>query len=545
MRLLKIVLAVLAVVIGVPVLFVAYLVVRVKFETRHDLSIVSSGEVRTYQLHVPKSVDPQIPVPLVISLHAAAGWPQLQRDLSQWDRVADEKGFIVAYPRGGNVPSTWNVDRGSGLERDVRFIAQLIDTISAHYAIDTARIYANGLSNGGGMSFVLACKLHDRIAAVGIVSGAETLPFDWCKDATPVPALIVHGELDKIVPYAGGPLGDPFNPAHVEFPSAADFAASWARHNGCADDPRLSTPATDVIRREYANCKDSATVDFYTITDGGHQWPGGKPIPQWWVGPFTSTLNTSEVLWDFFARHPRRKPPATVSLHWSVSEHSSYKWRANAAPYEFIVETQHPGDPYARDRRLRIRVPGASEVVVTPPGGLATVVTENEMGSLPRALASKNLMRSEWVYLAPMLRLDDGSPILLLFGTIGEEEPGSMQAYVLDSAGTPRAVLSLEAFGPDEIVDLDADGQLEIIGKKSFSQAYGKCLLTYDPYSVYRAPRTWHDSATYDLALSERYTRAHMGGWAGPNSSEEYAVVQCGKDRPRVMSKDSAYKAEH
>jgi polyhydroxybutyrate depolymerase len=305
-RVLNIVAIVLAVVIGVPALFITYLVVRVKLETRHDLSMVSSGVTRTYQVYVPASLDAKTPVPLVISLHAAAGWPQLQRDLSQWDRVADEKGFIVAYPRGGNSPSTWNVDRGGGLDRDVRFIAELIDTISAHHAIDLSRVYANGLSNGGGMSFVLACKLRDRIAAVGIVSGAETLPFDWCTDPTPVPALIMHGVKDKIVPYAGGPLGDPFNPVKVVFPSVPEFAASWAKKNGCADVPNVSNAAADVIRREYVQCMSDATVDFYTITDGGHQWPGGEPLPQWWVGPFTSTVNTSELLWDFFARHSRR-----------------------------------------------------------------------------------------------------------------------------------------------------------------------------------------------------------------------------------------------
>ena len=310
MRILKIVLVIAAVVIAVPELFITYLVLRVRSETRHDLVMMSSGVPRTYQVYVPASVDPKTPVPLVISLHAAAGWPQLQRDLSQWDRVAAAKGFMVVYPRGGNEPSTWNVDRGRGLDRDVKFISELIDTIAAHHAIDTSRIFANGLSNGGGMSFVLSCKLHDRIAAVGIVSGAETLPFDWCTDSTPVPAVIVHGMKDKIVPYAGGPLGDPFNPVKVTFPSVPEFAASWAKRNGCADAPTVSNAAPDVIRREYVHCKDDATVDFYTVTDGGHQWPGGTSMPQWWVGPFTSTVNTSEILWEFFTRHPLAQHPS-------------------------------------------------------------------------------------------------------------------------------------------------------------------------------------------------------------------------------------------
>ena len=65
------------------------------------------------------------------------------------------------------------MNRGPGLGEDVRFISDLIDHLQAKYNIDPSRIYANGLSNGGGMSFVLSCTLSDRIAAVGMVGAAR------------------------------------------------------------------------------------------------------------------------------------------------------------------------------------------------------------------------------------------------------------------------------------------------------------------------------------------------------------------------------------
>src|SRR3989441_5213315 len=75
----------------------------------------------------------------------------------------------------------------AGLMRDVRFISELIDTLRAAYNIDPTRIYANGLSIGGGMAFVLSCTLSDRVAAVGMVAAAQSLPSSWCTDHRPVP----------------------------------------------------------------------------------------------------------------------------------------------------------------------------------------------------------------------------------------------------------------------------------------------------------------------------------------------------------------------
>src|SRR3989441_9162326 len=108
-------------------------------------------------------------------------------NVSRWNRLGDSQGFIVVYPAGSGVPKIWHVDRGAGLMRDVRFISALIDTLEAAYNIDPTRIYANGLSIGGGMAFVLSCTLSDRIAAVGMVAAAQSLPSSWCTDHRPVP----------------------------------------------------------------------------------------------------------------------------------------------------------------------------------------------------------------------------------------------------------------------------------------------------------------------------------------------------------------------
>ena len=174
---------------------------------------------------------------------------------SRWNRLADEHGFIVVYPLGSDMPMTWHVDRGDGLMGDVRFISELIDALDAAYNIDPARIYANGLSNGGGMAFVLSCTLSDRIAAVGMVAAAQSLPWSWCTEHRPVPMIAFHGTADPIIPYNGGP--SPMPPGQL-FPSIPTWMANWARRNRCGASPIDSVVAADVTRVEYTNCANDA-----------------------------------------------------------------------------------------------------------------------------------------------------------------------------------------------------------------------------------------------------------------------------------------------
>jgi polyhydroxybutyrate depolymerase len=302
----KVVIGAALAIVGLPVALVLTLVASIAVLDRTNGTIVSSGQQRPYLLYVPKSYDRAEPTALVISLHGAAGWPAQQRNLSRWNQLADAQGFIVVYPSGSGVPKIWHVDRGAGLMRDVRFVAALIDTLEAAYNIDPTRIYANGLSNGGAMAFVLSCTLADRIAAVGLVAAAQTLPSSWCTDDRAVPMIAFHGAADPIVPYRGGQGGDPFNPVKDTFPAVQDWVASWARRNRCGRTPRDSAVAADVTRRAYPRCADHAAVVLYTIQGGGHSWPGGKPLPAWWVGPTSHSIDATSQTWAFFGEHRLR-----------------------------------------------------------------------------------------------------------------------------------------------------------------------------------------------------------------------------------------------
>jgi polyhydroxybutyrate depolymerase len=289
------------VLIGLPAVLALINAVTFYGRNRNNGSIVSSGQTREYLLYVPRSYDRAKPTPLVISMHGAGGWPVQQMELSEWNRLAESQGFIVVYPSGiGSAgPRVWHVGQG----RDVRFISELIDKLEAAYNIDPARIYANGLSNGGDMAFVLSCTLSDRIAAVGMVAAAHLLPWSWCTDRRPVPMIAFHGTADRMAPYNGGASWV----APESFPNIPAWTAKWARRNRCAPDPVESAVAADVIRREYTNCTEGAAVVFYTIRGGGHSWPGGGPLPEWFVGPTSRSIDATSQMWSFFRAHPLRR----------------------------------------------------------------------------------------------------------------------------------------------------------------------------------------------------------------------------------------------
>jgi len=291
------------VVIGLPVALVLIAAASIYGLDRSNGTIVSSGRERQYLLYVPPSYDRTKPTPLVISMHGAALWPAMQMNLSRWNRMADEYGFIVVYPSGSGVPRHW------GGKADVRFISELIDTLEGAYNIDPTRIYADGFSNGGGMAFELSCTLFHRIAAVGTVAPALLLPSGWCTDSRPMPLISFHGTADPLAPYNGGTsLASPprfIAGKSIAFESVSTWKAYWARRNRCGPNPVESVVAADVTRIEYTDCAGDAAVVLYTVKGGGHSWPGGKPMPMavWLVGPTSRSIDASSLMWAFYRKH--------------------------------------------------------------------------------------------------------------------------------------------------------------------------------------------------------------------------------------------------
>ena len=269
-------------------------------------ALEAQGRTRSYRLYVPESYDPTQPTPLVLSLHGFASNPGQQEGFSNWDMIADSENFVVVYPAGTGFPLRWNSGlfaQAEGAVNDVQFLSDLIDQVATDLCIDLSRVYINGLSNGGGMSYRFACEMADRVAAFGGVAGAYN-DFGACTPTQPVPVILFHGTDDPIVPFAGGASGDP---SASVFPAVPQFAEDWAARNECALTPETIADlpeAVDGIR--YTGCAAAVEVAFYTILGGGHTWPGtGETIPEFIAGVTNTDIEASAIMWDFFTQYSR------------------------------------------------------------------------------------------------------------------------------------------------------------------------------------------------------------------------------------------------
>lgn len=301
----------LAIVMGTALIVVpALLFTLYIFLSGTNARLVSGGEVRRYLVHVPATLDPAKPVPLVISLHGAWLYPGMQKRLTGWNTLADSKGFIVAYPRATGFPRTWHVAPGPGLMAEVRFFSDLIDDLSSRYHVDRSRIYVSGYSNGAAMTFMLSCTLGDRIAAFGMVATA-IVPWEWCSDRRPVPMLAFHGTADAFVPYQGGENALTTEPLI----GMEAWFGLWGRRNRCQTGRVDSDLAADVRLHEYGNCARGLVTRLYTLEGAGHIWPGGLRLPEVGTGPYTAGINATEEMWKHFQRHAL---PASASADQSA-----------------------------------------------------------------------------------------------------------------------------------------------------------------------------------------------------------------------------------
>ena len=250
------------------------------------------GLDRTYRLHKPPGLTAA--APLVVMLHGATGTGQQAENSYGWDQLADSAKFVVAYPDG--IGRSWN---GHGCCSramrenidDVGFITAMVGEISADLPIDKLRVYAAGISNGGILSYALACN-SGIFAAIGPDSATM---LDACPAPHPTSVIHIHGTADKLVPYHGGNAT-----SAVNGPPVPDVNAFWLKVDQCgAANVTTHPPLTTSI----AACAGKRSVELITIDGGKHQWPGGDTFLEK-RDPTSHALDATQTIWQFFAAHP-------------------------------------------------------------------------------------------------------------------------------------------------------------------------------------------------------------------------------------------------
>jgi polyhydroxybutyrate depolymerase len=280
------------------------------------------GLDRYYEIHVPPQHEPGKPSPVVCVLHGGGGFATIMRYMTGMDEVSDREGFLVVYPAGTHTRFDdrllfWTTghktkDPKQGKVDDVGYFAMLLDDLAKYFTIDESRIYATGISNGAQMCYRLAAELPDRFAAIGPVAAqAAVSEFQAKPAAHPTSVLHIHGLKDEWNNYQGGEswggegrgersVFEPFQLAPVE-----DAVRSWAERCGTGVEPKEEkTGGARCLR--YTDGRDGAEVVLWTVSDGGHTWPGGaatKAEERKGVGPVSKQLDASQLLWEFFERH--------------------------------------------------------------------------------------------------------------------------------------------------------------------------------------------------------------------------------------------------
>lgn len=249
---------------------------------------------RHYRLHVPKSYT-AAPTELVLNFHGFLSNPGQEELLTGMNAAADSRNILVAYPAG--LHNSWDAGACCGWSLghkidDVAFVSAVIDDIASQYCVDKKRVFATGMSNGGFMTHRLACELSDRIAAAAPVAGVIGIPT--CVPPRPVPNLHFHGERDPLVPYDGSKL--------LDFESVAASYATWTQVDGCTGPEVTIFSKGDSTCVEHTGCAGGSEAILCTVSDGGHTWPGGLPIP--FLGVTTKDMSATEMMLDFFDRHP-------------------------------------------------------------------------------------------------------------------------------------------------------------------------------------------------------------------------------------------------
>ena len=259
-----------------------------------------NGLARSFYIHVPADIEQLEKIPLLFTLHGFGSSAERIMGYSNFKSIADKNNFIVIFPQGApfktvlsSASSHWNSGGwtvGSDVD-DVDFINTIIDWITGEYNIDQERIYSTGMSNGGFMSYHLACNLSARIAAIASVTGSMTeQTFEDCDPIHPTPILQIHGAQDRTVPYIGN--------SALGMESIPDSLSYWAKFNACDSEPVVAIAdffeeSYSIEYWSYENCLNNTQVNPILNSTMGHLWPSMN----------YHSISASADIWRFLSKY--------------------------------------------------------------------------------------------------------------------------------------------------------------------------------------------------------------------------------------------------
>ena len=247
---------------------------------------------RNYLVYIPDSYDSEIDYPLMFVFHGFGGIATQFINNADMRDLAESNNFIVVYPQGldlGGTGSHWNCSNPSADNKsdvdDIGFIENLIDQLILDYpVIDSKRIYAAGYSNGGFMSYYLACN-SKKFAAIGSVAGTMLDDsYQSCNANFPTAMINIHGTNDFDVPYDG----------NTYYPSIPEVVDWWKNFNNTPNEDLLTNQDGSIEQYKYYNDAGDIYVEHIKIIGGDHYWDDKLNY---------EGKNTSGLIWDFVSNY--------------------------------------------------------------------------------------------------------------------------------------------------------------------------------------------------------------------------------------------------
>ena len=287
-------------------------------------ALMVDGLKRRYALYVPRGLG-NSPRPLVLELHGGGvyiedltGQRRHKTPYKLWMRIADREKFLVLYPegwKGSKGRPVWHDGRSNATvyskADDVKFLSLLIEVIASIYPVDRGRVYISGTSNGGLMALRMAVEKWDILAAAAAVGAAMPDKPSCGPPKHPLSILFMNGTADRHMPYQGGFVSRPPNPAHGSVFSTPRSVRIWTALDRTAAAPRTRKfPDLDrrdgstVIRYTYGGGLRGTQVVLYKVSGGGHSAPSIREQYSWifelLFGPQNHDIEAMEEIWKFF-----------------------------------------------------------------------------------------------------------------------------------------------------------------------------------------------------------------------------------------------------
>jgi polyhydroxybutyrate depolymerase len=256
----------------------------------HRRTVQANGRERSYLLHVPRGYSGMEPVPVVFDFHGYGSDGAGQLGASGMEALSDEHGFIVVGPNG--IGGSWHVNGCCGQAAqqqldEISFVRAIVEALGALVCVDRKRIFATGISQGGGMAHHVGCLAADIFAAVAPVS--SDLRTDPCQPSRPISELSVRGLSDTLSPYEGGPVGPP-GMTYMAI-GAKPTLERWKMIDQCAGTPDTSIPNCET----YKECAAGVEVTLCSLPGAGHV------LYQNGAG-----FDVAKTIWAMFERQPMR-----------------------------------------------------------------------------------------------------------------------------------------------------------------------------------------------------------------------------------------------